>query len=74
MHAYAQYIHLHVHVHVYVYLEHSYAEYCNLIGQGVAYKSHIDHVTWLISATGTYNPRRPVPHSQCPYSSHLATT
>ena len=22
-------------------LEHSYAEYCNLIGQGVVYKSHI---------------------------------
>ena len=23
----------------------------------MAYKSHIDHVTWLISAAGTYNPR-----------------
>ena len=38
-------------VHVYIPpLEHSYAEYCNLIGQGVVYKSHINHETWLISA------------------------
>ena len=35
-----------------------------LIGQGVVYKSHIDHVTWLISAA---------PHIQCPYGLHLAT-
>ena len=48
-------------------LEHSYAEYCNLIGQGVVYKSHINHETWLISARGTYKPRRPSPHVQCPY-------
>ena len=54
-----------------MYLEHSYAEYCNLIGQGVVYKSHINHETWLISARGTYKPRRPSPHVRCPY---IATT
>ena len=56
---------------MYMYLEHSYSEYCNLIGQGVVYKSHINHETWLISARGTYKPRRPSPHVQCPY---IATT
>ena len=67
------YIHVYtVHVRLYLYnLEHSYSEYCNLIGQGVVYKSHINHETWLISARGTYKPRRPSPHVQCPY---IATT
>ena len=35
---------------IYSELEHSYSEYCNLIGQGVVYKSHIDHVMWLIQS------------------------
>ena len=56
---------------VYVHLEHSYVEYCILMGQGVVYKSHINHETWPISARGTYKPRRPSPHVQCPY---IATT